>query len=130
MQDLKSYIKPVLALASSNIASNTTTAGNVITTQGFSSLTFIINVNARTDGTITPLIQHSDDGVSFADVDDYFLIGTEANASISTANTNKTIGYVGCKPFVKASLVSSGVTSGLNASIQAILGHPANAPVL
>ena len=127
--DQKTLLKPVKALNIAVINSNATTAGNSIDLIGFEACTFVVELGARTDGTFLPLVQDSDDNSSFADVIDQFLIGTEAEAQINTANTIKTIGYVGKKRYVKLSLVSTSVTSGATASATAILGHSAANPV-
>jgi hypothetical protein len=108
----KTSLKPVKALNITAITSSTTTVGSSIDTKGFESLTLFVELGARTDGTFLPLIQDSDDDINFANVDDQFLIGTEAEAQINTANTIKTIGYVGKKRYVKLSIVSTAVTSG------------------
>jgi hypothetical protein len=108
----KTSLKPVKALNITAITSSTTTVGSSIDTKGFESLTLFVELGARTDGTFLPLVQDSDDDINFANVDDQFLIGTEAEAQINTANTIKTIGYVGKKRYVKLSIVSTAVTSG------------------
>jgi hypothetical protein len=127
--DQKTLLKPVKALNIGLINSNTTTIGNSIDLVGFEACTFVVELGARSDGTFLPIIQDSDDNVSFTDVIDQFLIGTEAEAQINTANTIKTIGYVGKKRYVKLSLVSTSVTTGATASATAILGHSAVNPV-
>jgi len=127
--DQKTSLKPVKALNIAVINSNATTAGNSIDLIGFEACTFVVELGARTDGTFLPLIQDSDDNSSFVNVDDQFLIGTEAEASLNTSNTVKSIGYVGKKRYVKLSLVSSAVTSGATASATAILGQSAVKPV-
>lgn len=127
--DNASLLKFVKALNIQAITTSTTTAGNAINTLGFESIAFAVELGARTDGTFTPLIQDSNDGVNYTDVADQFLIGTEAEASINTANTIKKIGYNGKKQYVKASLVSTGVSSGATASITAVLGNSYKNPV-
>ena len=127
--DQKTSLKALKALNIASIATSTTTAGSSIDTKGFESLTLFFELGARTDGTFLPLVQDSDDNSTFADVVDTFLIGTEAEASLSTANTIKSIGYVGKKRYVKASIVSSAVTSGATASATAILANAAKRPV-
>lgn len=127
--DQKTSLKALKALNIASIATNTTTAGSSIDTKGFESLTLFIELGARTDGTFLPLVQDSDDNSTFADVIDTFLIGTEAEALLNTANTIKSIGYVGKKRYVKLSIVSSAVTSGATASATAILANAAKRPV-
>jgi hypothetical protein len=127
--DQKTSLKPVKALNITAITSSTTTAGSSIDTKGFESLTLFVELGARTDGTFLPLIQDSDDDINFVDVADQFLIGTEAEAQINTANTIKTIGYVGKKRYVKLSIVSTAVTSGATVSATAILANASVKPV-
>lgn len=128
--DLKNDIKSLNALNIQAITTNATTAGVEIDTQGFDSVTFEILTGARTDGTVTPLIQESDTSGSYSgSVADDDLIGTEADAALSAAQSRSIIGYVGKKQFVKLSLVSTSVTSGLTAGASAILGAAKHNPV-
>jgi hypothetical protein len=128
--DLKNNISVKNALNIASISTNTTTAGIEIDTQGFESVTFEIITGARTDGTVTPLIQETDVTGSYSgSVDDNDLIGTEALAALSTAQSRSIIGYVGKKRYVKLSLVSTSVTTGLTAGASAILGNPKHLPV-
>jgi len=127
--DKKSLLKVVKALNIAAITANTTTAGNSIDTKGFESITFSVELGARTDGSFLPLIQDSDDNINFVDVVDQFLIGTEAEALLNSANTIKSIGYVGKKRYVRLSLVSSGVSSGATATATAILSDAYSNPV-
>ena len=128
--DQKNNISVKNALNIQAISTNATTAGVEIDTQGFESLTFVIETGARTDGTVTPLIQETDASGSYSgSVDDNDLIGTEALAALSTAQSRSIIGYVGKKRYVKLSLVSTVVTSGLTAGATAILGNARSNPV-
>jgi hypothetical protein len=129
--DLKNNIKSLNALNIQAITTNTTTVGVEIDTQGFESATFEIIVGARTDGTVTPLIQESDVSGSYAgSVADDDLIGTEAQAALSAAQSRSIIGYVGKKRYVKLSLVSTLISSsGLTAGASAILGSARHNPV-
>lgn len=128
--DQKNNIKILNALNIATISNNTTTAGVEIDTQGFESVTFEIITGTRTDGTVTPLIQESDTSGSYSgSVDDANLVGLESSAALSAANSRSTIGYVGYKRYVKLSLVSTSVTSGLTAGASVILGNPKTSPV-
>jgi hypothetical protein len=127
--DQKTLLKPVKALNITAITSSTTTAGSSIDTKGFESLTLFVELGARTDGTFLPLVQDSDDNINFVDVADQFLIGTEAEAQINTANTIKTIGYVGKKRYVKLSIVSTAVGGGATVSATGILANASVKPV-
>jgi hypothetical protein len=129
-RDLKNDIKVLNALNIASITTNATTAGVEIDTQGYESVTFEIITGARTDGTVTPLIQESDISGSYSgSVDDDNLIGLESEAAISAAHSRSRIGYIGTKRYVKLSLVSTLVTSGLTAGGSVILGDPKHLPV-
>jgi len=129
-RDLKNNIKIANALNIASISTNTTTAGVEIDTQGYESVTFEIITGARTDGTVTPLIQESDVLGSYSgSVDDDNLIGLETDAALSVAQSRSRIGYIGTKRYVKLSLVSTSVTTGLTAGASVILGNPKSAPV-
>lgn len=125
----KSVLKPIKALNIATITSNATTNGIAIDTIGFEALTFLFEVGARTDGTFNIDIKESDDNATFTSVADDFLVGTKVSAAISTANTIKTIGYVGKKRYARLDVVSTSVSSGATVSATAILGQPIVAPV-
>ena len=124
--DTASTLDPRVGLNTAAITSNTTTNGVIIDTQGYNSLTFLLNVGARTDGTYTPTIQHGDaanlSDATTVGADD--LIGTFAGAAISAANTVRKIGYVGNRRYVRLGVVSTTVTSGATVGATAVLGEP------
>lgn len=129
-RDLKNNIKVLNALNIASISSNTTTAGVEIDTQNYESVTFEVITGARTDGTVTPLIQESDTSGSYSgSVSDDDLVGTEAESALSIAHSRSRVGYIGTKRYVKLSLVSTSVTTGLTAGASVILGNPKSAPV-
>lgn len=129
-RDLKTNIKVQNALNIQAISTNATTAGVEIDTQGYESVTFEIITGARTDGTVTPLIQESDTSGSYSgSVSDDDLVGLEVDSALSTAHSRSRIGYIGTKRYVKLSLVSTSVTTGLTAGGSVILGNPKSAPV-
>ena len=129
-RDLKNNIKVVNGLSIASITTNTTTGGEQVDTQGYESVTVVVMTGARTDGTVTPLLQESDVNGSYSgSVADEDLIGLEADAALSIANGRAIFGYIGKKRYIKPSFVSTGVTTGLTAGISIILGNPKSAPV-
>ena len=129
-RDLKNDIKILKALNIAAISTNTTTVGEEIDTQGYESVTFEIITGARTDGTVTPLIQETDTSGSYSgSVDDDNLVGLEADAAISVLHSRSRIGYIGTKRYVKLSLVSTSVTTGLTAGASVILSDAKHLPV-
>lgn len=117
--------KPVVALNSTAIANNNPVNGNIIDTQGYGSLEFLLMSAARTDGTFTPVIRHGDaaDLSDAVDATDDELLGLESGAALNAANGVKNIGYRGNKRYVRLSVAPSGVTSGGTVSAVAILGR-------
>ena len=129
-RDLKNDIKIVNGVNITSITTNTTTAGVEVDTQGYESVTIEVITGARTDGTVTPLLQESDVTATYSgSVADEDLIGLEADAALSLPNKRAIFGYIGKKRYIKPSFVSTGVTTGLTAGITIILGNPKSAPV-
>lgn len=132
-KELYSSYKVSNALDTQAITTDTTTAGDIIDTAGYSSLLFAIQSGTLTDGTYTVLIQEGDesnlsDASAVADAD---LTNTEASASFAATddNTVTKIGYVGSKRYVRLSLVSASTSSGGTLGAIAIQGSPITAPV-
>lgn len=130
-RDLKNNIKIVNGLNIASITTNTTTVPAVgVDTEGYESVTIEVITGARTDGTVTPLLQECDTlGGVYTAVSDEDLIGLEVDAALSTANSRARFGYIGTKQYLKPCLVSTGVTTGLTAGASVILGDPKSAPV-
>lgn len=130
-QDLHDNVKPLVGRNYVNITSNTTTAGTIVDRNGYRSAECFLFSGAVTDGTYTPLIQDGNDsGLSDGTaVDDTFLLGTEANAALTAANTIKRVGYNGHKRYLRCQIVSTGVTTGGNVGAFWVFGHPLDAPV-
>ncbi len=135
-QDIHNQMRQLLARNVAAITSNTTSAGNIIDTQGFDAVEFLVFSGARTDGSYLPLIEHGDaanlsDAVAVPDAE---LLGTnittgqEAAATIAAANAATRIGYIGTRRYVRLSIVSTGVTSGATLGAIAVLGMPRLAP--
>lgn len=129
--DIHNEIYPTVALNTAAISSSTTTTGtNIIDTQGYGALEFVLNVAARTDGTYTIALEHGDNSAlsDAAAPDATDILGTLAATAISTANTVKRVGYVGNKRYVRANVVSTSVTTGATVGVLAIRGRPTVAP--
>lgn len=133
MKDMYNNIKQLNALDIQAIATDTTTAGEIIDTKGFNALTFVFQTGTVTDGDYAILIQDGDnsalsDAAAVADGD---LLGLESGASFAAdTDDNKTarIGYRGTKRYVRLSVVSDNTTTGATVGAIAILGYPQFAP--
>jgi hypothetical protein len=114
--DIHNETTPEVALTSQTISTDTTTAGEIIDTQGFAAIEFIMQSGTLTDGTYTPLIQDGDDSAlsDAAAVADTFLTNTEASAAFAATDDDavKAIGYVGHKRYVRLNIVSASTSSG------------------
>ena len=127
-RDLYSLIAVRTAIAPRVVASNALITGNVIDTQDFKSLAFILASGVLVDGTYTPVITVGDqpnlsDGVAAPASD---LIGTIAAATFAATDDNvvKKIGYRGGRRYARLDLQPAGVTSGGPIGVSAILGDP------
>ena len=115
-KDLHSQIVVGTAIALTAVANGEDVVGAVIDRQGSEGLELIFQVGTYTDGDVTPLIEESDDNVTYTAVADADLTNTEASAALSAAGVSS-IGYVGFKRYVKATAVTAaGSTLSVGAS--------------
>lgn len=115
-KDLHNQVSVGVAIALTAVADGEDVAGVAIDRQGSEGLELIFQVGAYTDGSVTPLIEDSDDNVTYAAVADANLTNTEASAALTAAGVSS-IGYVGFKRYVKATAVTAaGSTLSVGAS--------------
>ena len=105
-KDLHNLISVTTAIALTAVADGEDVAGVAIDRQGSDGLEFIFQVGAYTDGSVTPLIEESDDDVTYTAVADADLTNTEASAALTAAGVSS-IGYVGFKRYVRATAVTA-----------------------
>ena len=115
-KDLHNQVSVGVAIALTAVADGEDVVGEVIDRQGSEGLELVFQVGAYTDGSVTPLIEDSDDNVTYAAVTDANLTNTEASAALSAAGVSS-IGYVGFKRYVRATAVTAaGSTLSVGAS--------------
>ena len=115
-KDLHNQIGVGVAIDLTAVADGEDVVGEVIDCQGSEGLELIFQVGEYTDGSVTPLIEDSDDNVTYAAVADANLTNTEASAALSAAGVSN-IGYVGFKRYVRATAVTAaGSTLSVGAS--------------
>ncbi len=115
-KDLHNQISISTAIALTAVADGEDVAGTAIDRQGSDGLEFIFQVGAYTDGSVTPLIEESDNNIDYTAVADANLTNTEASAALSAAGVSS-IGYVGFKRYVRATAVTAaGSTLSVGAS--------------
>lgn len=109
-KDLHNQVSVGVAIALTAVANGEDVAGVAIDRQGSEGLEIIFQVGAYTDGSVTPLIEDSDDNVTYAAVADANLTNTEASAALSAAGVSS-IGYVGFKRYVRATAVTAAAST-------------------
>lgn len=130
--DLHNNVDDRMALNPAAIGSSTTTVGNIIDTLDYESLEFVVAMGTITDGAYALVLEEGDDaGLSdAAAVSSDETLGALTGFVATDDNTTKRVGSIGKKRYQRLSLVSTGVTTGVNmASAVAILGNPKSAPV-
>ncbi len=131
-RDLHDNIDDLVALDSQDISTDTTTAGNIIDTQGYESLEYLIISGAIADGVFTTLLEEGDDsGLSDAAVvsSDERLGSLPVFTDAADSDKIKRVGVIGKKRYQRLSLVSTSVTGANILVAGVILGHPKHAPV-
>ncbi len=128
--DLHDNCEVANALSSQTIATDTTTNGEIIDTQGYHGLEFILKSGTITDGAYTvTLTEGEDSGLS----DGTTVAAANLLGSISFAltddDTAKRVGYIGKKRYVRLNIVSTGTTSGGLFDGVAVKFSPFTAPV-
>lgn len=127
-QDMHNSIDERVALNTQLINTDTTTNGNIIDTQAYESVEFIMQAGVVTAGDVTPALQDGDNsGLSdAATVASDFVIGSLV--TLDTSNTTTRYGYVGKKRYVRTNAVTAN-SANLTVGVTVILGNPRTAPV-
>lgn len=119
VRDSKTRFDAKIALNTQALSADTTTNGVKLDLADYLGVTYAMTLGVVAAGDATILIEDSADNVTFAAVTDQFLIGTEA--TLDTANTITSVGYVGKKQYSRASVVtanSADLTVGLTAFLE------------
>ena len=105
-KDLHNQVGVGVAIALTAVADGEDVVGSAIDRQGSEGLELIFQVGAYTDGSVTPLIEESDNDSDYTAVADADLTNTEASAALTAAGVSN-IGYVGFKRYVRATAVTA-----------------------
>lgn len=129
-RDQKSSILGENAFDNQEIVSDTITVGEIIDTQGFESLTYLIQSGVLTDGAYVAVLEDGDDsGLSDAAVvDSDLVIGNLPSFADTDDQTVKSVGVVSKKRYQRLSITSSGTTTSGFFSAVALKGHAASRP--
>jgi hypothetical protein len=111
---------------------NGTATGSTVDLRGYDAAVITVLFGAYTDGTHTPSVLQSADGVTFIPC----VYGTDLDAttnlsavsSSAGANTTQQIGYIGSLRYLQIVMTTTGATSGACSAASVIAGFPRNAP--
>lgn len=111
------------------VRTNGTFTGNTVDLLGFDGAIIAVTFGAYTDGTHTPSVLASSDGVTFVACAATDLDGAFTTVSSSAgANTVQQIGYIGAQRYLQVAMTTTGATSGAASNASVIAGYPRNAP--
>lgn len=128
-QDLHNQIDERVAFDTQLINSDTTTNGNIIDTQGYESVEFIMQAGVVTTGNVNPILVEGDDS-GLSDVGTVSAANTLGSlVELDTTNDITRFGYVGKKRYVRVNVLSAGSTASLTVGVTVILSNPRSAPV-
>lgn len=134
MRDMMNSVQPKRCISPASVADNTAQVGQIIDRQGYESLTYLIATGslADADATFTVLLEESDavNMAGAAAVADEDLIGTEALASFTFAEDDKTfkLGYKGNKRYTRLTITPAANASAALLCAIALLGSPMSVP--
>lgn len=143
MWDLIHRLSVVQSTASATVTTgNTATNGTGVSIAGYESISALLRISARTDGTYTPKIQLSADNATFYDLDAAAYIGGAAPgavnavgdtligvAQVSSAAANAAGVANTALIFARVVVTQAGGTSGATFQTDMILGHPRHSGV-
>ncbi len=134
MKDLHNNVMVSPALDPATIDSDTTTEGEVIDTQGFECLEFVVQTGELTDGAYAVALAHSDtlDGDALDDesaVSAGDLLGDLPSFTDSEGSTTKKVGYLGSKRYVRLDVVTTSTSDGGVIGAVAVQSGARNNPV-
>jgi hypothetical protein len=132
---IRDLLRNNLVSTSLQPAARTSSAnGTTVDLRGYDGAFITVSFGAYTDGTHTPTLQQSPDGVTFTTC----VFGTDTDgpadlAAVSSsagANTIQQIGYIGSNRYVRVVMTVSGATSGALSTAAVIAGYPRTAPTM
>lgn len=133
--DLHNLIDVRRAISPVSVSDNTAQVSQIIDTQGYGSLEFLILLGsiADADATFTVLVEHGNvsnlsDAAAVADSE---LVGTEVLASFQfdSDNLTKKIGYRGAKRYVRLTITPANNASAALMAAAAVLTNGRKQPV-
>ncbi len=113
---------------------NGVATGAAVDLRGYDGAVIAVSFGAYTDGTHTPTIVHSNDGVTFTTC----AFGAELDGPLDLAevsgsagaNKIQQIGYIGNQRYVAVVITTTGATTGALSAANVVAGLPRNAPTM
>ena len=113
---------------------NGTATGTAVDLRGYDGAVITVSFGAYTDGTHTPSVVHSADGVTYtACVYGTDLDGPSNLAAVNSsagANAIQQIGYIGNMRYVAVVMTTTGATTGALSAANIVAGYPRHAPTM
>jgi len=111
---------------------NGTATGSTVDLRGYDAAMITVSFGTYTDGTHTPSVLQSVDGITFTPC----VYGTDLDAasnltavsSSAGANTVQQIGYIGSQRYIAVVMTTTGATTGALSAATVVAGYPRNAP--
>lgn len=89
----------------------------------------VVSTGTITDGSHAVTVEHSDNGTDWTTATGADIQGTAPTVVAADDDKVFEIGYVGVKRYVRATVVTSGATSGGLFGAVVVLGFPSRAPI-
>lgn len=124
MRDLKHAVDAAASLAPAVRAASAT--GAAVDLRGYDAAAIVVQFGAYTDGSHTPGLEGSADGVAYAAVPAGDLDGSfAAVAGAGGAGSVQQVGYRGPARFLRATMAVAGATTGAAAGVLVLRGRAA-----
>jgi hypothetical protein len=127
--DIHTRMDVPIALDVQTIATDTTTNGNIIDTQGYEGIEFVLFTGTYTDGTYDVEIEQGDaDDLSDATVatGEREIVGVPSQ--LGAANEITRVGYIGKFRYVRLNVVSASTSTGATVGGVVVRGMPKHMP--
>lgn len=117
--DILHDIKDVVVLTSTEIATNTDTTTSIVDLQGVGAYKFMIKFDAYTDGVVAYKIEEGEasnlsDAVEITGADRILSPATQTTPALDVINV---YGAIPLKRYVRLTITTTGITTGLTASV-------------
>jgi hypothetical protein len=127
IRDLMNNVKLTASLSPAARAASGT--GTAVDLQGYGAAMAVVQFGTWTDGTHTPVLQHSADGTSYTPCDTNSLSGSfTAVSGTAGANTVQKVGYTGSYRYVRGVMTIAGGTSGALSAFGVVTGVATQQP--